>query len=225
MEKFGKFDLHVHSKHSKDAISTPASLCKEALKKGLAGFAITDHNSIASFQEFKKLQKQNKDFLAVLGEEVKIIENGKVQGELLCYFLQEKIQPASFGEILDSARKQNALVSVAHAFDNFRKPFRKDLSKEFKKVQAIETFNARSYTFKANKQALGFCERKKLPFTAGSDAHSLVELGKAGIECNAKSEEELRRAILKRKCSVFKTHLTPMPSQWLCTALARLPFK
>ena len=219
-----KFDLHVHSGHSADALPKPESIVKQALKQGLAGFAITDHNSTAAFAEFKKLQKQNRQLLIVLGEEAKIIENEKCVGELLCYFLQEEIKPASFGEILDSAKEQTALTSIAHPFDVARKPFAKDLGKEFKRVDAIEAFNTRAYTKKANEKAARFAEEHKIPFTAGSDAHSLEEIGKAGIECNAKSGEELRRAILKRKCKIFGKETTSVLGQMIVSAKARLGF-
>lgn len=223
MEKTpSRFDLHLHSKHSPDALPKPESIVKEALRKGLKGFAITDHNSIASFPEFKKLQKQNKNLLVIFGEEVKIIENEKCLGELLCFFLQEEIRPSSFEEILDSARKQNALVSVAHAFDFKRKGFEKELERELKKIDAIEVFNARAHSDYANSKALSIAEKHSFPFTAGSDSHSLEELGIAGIECSAESEEELRKAILKRKCKVFGEKTTPAFRQWEISVLARV---
>ncbi|MDO8647639.1 MAG: PHP domain-containing protein [Candidatus Diapherotrites archaeon] len=218
----GKFDLHLHSLHSADALPKPESIAKQALKQGLAGFAITDHNSTAAFAEFKKLQKQNRKLLIVLGEEVKIIENEKCAGELLCYFLQEEIKPASFGEILDSAKEQDALTSIAHPFDIRRAGFAKDLGKEFRKVDAIEVFNGRACDKEVNEKAASFIEKHKFPFTAGSDAHSLGEIGLAGVECNAKNKEELRKAILKRKCKVFGSETTSAFNQAIISAKARI---
>jgi len=220
-----KFDLHLHSKYSADALPKPESISRETLRKGLKGFAITDHCNTGAFKEFKQLQKKDKNLLVVFGEEVKILENERFVGELLCYFLQEEIKPASFEEIIDNAKKQNALVSIAHPFDFSRNGFEKDLGKEFRKVQAIEAFNARAYTASANDKALDFAEKHSFPFTAGSDAHSLQEVGKAGLECNASSEEELRKAILKRKCTIFSNGLIPKTSQLVCSIRARLNFK
>ena len=211
-----RFDLHLHSKYSPDAIPKPESILKQAKALGLKGFAITDHNSTASFKEFRQLQKKEKETIIVLGEEVKIIEEGKIKGEMLCYFLQDEIKPASFEEIIEAAKKQGALTSIAHPFDFGRKPFTKDAGKEFRKVHALEVFNARAYSAEANRKALEFAEKRKLPFTAGSDAHSLQELGKA------KSPEELRKAILKRKCMVFGTERTAKMEQGICSAKARL---
>lgn len=220
-----KFDLHVHSKYSPDALAKPESIAKQALLKGLAGFAITDHNRISSFQKFKELQKQNKELLVIFGEEVKIIEEGKVIGELLCYFLQEEIKPASFNEIIDDAKTQGALVSIAHPFDFSRRSFGKELEIELKKVDAVEAFNARSYTASANKKAKAFVKKHCFPFTAGSDAHSLEEVGNAGLECSAGSEEELRKVVLKRECKIFSSEGIGFAKQWYYSTIARLGLK
>ncbi|MFH0954512.1 MAG: PHP domain-containing protein [Candidatus Micrarchaeota archaeon] len=228
----GVFDLHLHSKYSADGFSSPKKIVLKARKVGLSGFAITDHNSAASFEEFKKIKKelntknskssQNPDFLIIFGEEVKIIENKSCQGEILCYFLSEKISPGPLEEILDSAKKQDALTSIAHPFDVWRNPFAKDLEKEFKKFDAIEAFNGRSYKKKYNERSADFAKQKKFPFTAGSDSHLLSEIRKTGFECEAACEEELRKAILKKKGTVVPSKTAFPPWQWVVSVAGRV---
>lgn len=41
--RFNQYDTHVHSDNSFDAKSSVADICKKAVQKGLAGFAVTDH--------------------------------------------------------------------------------------------------------------------------------------------------------------------------------------
>ena len=41
-----KLDLHVHSHYSEDAIGTPEEIIKYAIRNGMQGIAITDHNEI-----------------------------------------------------------------------------------------------------------------------------------------------------------------------------------
>ncbi|KHO54751.1 MAG: PHP domain-containing protein [Candidatus Diapherotrites archaeon] len=217
----GKFDLHVHTKYSKCGLESPEKILEQAKELKLAGIAITDHDLAKSFPDFKSLLKE-KGIIVVFGEEVSIIEGGKCFGHLLCYFLQEEIKPASFGEIIDAAKSQNALTSIAHAFDFARTGFRKDLGKEFQKLDAIEAFNGRARLGDANKKAREFAEKHKMPFTAGSDAHALAEIGNAGIECEASSEEELRQAILKKKCGIFGKKTTSPIMQTYYSAIARL---
>ena len=41
-----KYDLHIHSKYSSDGIMDVKDIMKIAIKRGLNGIAITDHNTI-----------------------------------------------------------------------------------------------------------------------------------------------------------------------------------
>jgi len=41
-----KHDLHIHSKYSSDGILEPERIVKIAIKRGLNGIAVTDHNTI-----------------------------------------------------------------------------------------------------------------------------------------------------------------------------------
>ena len=41
-----KFDLHVHSDHSKDSKSSHDEILEVGLKRGLDGFAICDHDTV-----------------------------------------------------------------------------------------------------------------------------------------------------------------------------------
>lgn len=53
--RFRKLDLHVHSPESKDfkGMATPGQIVAAALQKGLAGIAITDHQTAASVDKIK----------------------------------------------------------------------------------------------------------------------------------------------------------------------------
>ncbi len=213
------FDMHTHSCFSRDALPRPASIARQAERIGLAGIAVTDHNGTGSFSSFGRVS--GKKLLVVFGEEVKVVEGGRCMGEVLCYFVRERIKPGSFGEVLDSARDQGCLVASAHPFDARRSGFAdKSL---LKRLDAVEAFNARA-SEKANSLATGFAMKNRVPVVAGSDAHSLAEIGKGGIECNAQSGEELRKAIMKRECFVYSSSPAPPFAQWVCSAKARLGF-
>ena len=51
----GFFDLHVHSRYSSDADYLPRQLFEMACQSGLAGFAISDHDSLAAIEEGMQL--------------------------------------------------------------------------------------------------------------------------------------------------------------------------
>ncbi|MDL5501661.1 MAG: PHP domain-containing protein, partial [Candidatus Methanoperedens sp.] len=40
-----RFDLHIHSKHSNDSGLSVDDILREAVRKGLDGIAICDHNT------------------------------------------------------------------------------------------------------------------------------------------------------------------------------------
>ncbi|MEM0360772.1 MAG: PHP domain-containing protein [Candidatus Diapherotrites archaeon] len=203
-----KIDTHIHSVysgHSSLSIEHIVGFCK----KNEIVPALTDHNTVNGWKAFSKKAK-NAGIPFILGEEIKVWENSKPCGELLALFLQEGVKQGETLEVIDCLRAQDALVSVAHPFDFFRKAFffnekRRDFAK---KVDAIEVFNSRSYLDYFNKTAEKFAREKKMPFTAGTDAHFPIELGNAFMEVNAGSLEEARKKILKGKCS-FTGKLSP----------------
>ena len=41
-----KYDLHAHSKYSPDSVLEPERIVKTAIKRGLSGIAVTDHDTI-----------------------------------------------------------------------------------------------------------------------------------------------------------------------------------
>ncbi len=197
-----KIDLHCHSYYSNDGISSPEKLIKSALKKGLDGIALTDHNTTKGWKEAIKVAKKLKAFL-ILGEEIKIKKGKKTIGEILGYFLKKEINPEgkNVEEIVKEIKKQGGIAIVAHPF-SWKKPF-ENLEKYKNLVDGIEVFNSRSHTKRANKKAFEFAQKHNLIMTAGSDAHSCFEVGTAFIEAEAKNLEELKQAILERKIKIF----------------------
>jgi len=203
-----KIDLHCHSYYSKDGISSPERLIKTALKKGLDGIALTDHNTTAGWKEAMRAAEKLNAVL-ILGQEIKIKKEGKTIGEILGYFLKEEIEAKgkSIGEIVDEIKKQRGIVIIAHPY-HWRKPF-KGLEKYKNLADGIEVFNSRSQTKRGNKKALNFAQKNNLLMTAGSDAHSCFEVGNAYIETEAKTLDEFKEAILQKRINPVREHKTP----------------
>lgn len=195
-----KFDLHLHTSYSNDALTKPATLVKELKRKGFGGFAITEHNNCSSWKELEALSKKE-GLVFVKGEEVKAVEAGKTVGEIIGLFMNQEIKPCLPGEIFDSLKQQGAVAVVAHPFDFLRHNF-KDLEKAAKRADAVEVFNSRCVLGGFNRKAREFAESKNLAFTAGSDAHHPSEIGQSFVECNAENSETLRKAILGKKVKV-----------------------
>jgi len=202
-----KIDLHIHSQYSTDGLSKPESIVKRAKKKGLDGIAITDHNNTQAWKPLLSLAKKH-GLLVVKGEELKVKEHGEKIGELLCYFLQEEITALELPEIIDAAKQQDAPLFIAHPFDLFRNKWKR--MGYWKELHGIEAFNSRCILNSWNKKAMKFARENHFPVTAGSDAHVPWEIGHAFIECKAQTEEELRKAILKKEVHVAGKLSSPL---------------
>lgn len=175
-----KFDLHMHSHHSRDCTIPTAEVIRLCQRRGLHGIAITDHNSLAGGREGVTLAPPG--FTVIPGEEVKSSE-----GEIIGLFLDEEIPgELSPEETATRIRAQGGVVIVPHPFDPLRRSPLKTPALErlvaAGLVDAIEVMNARMALKSHNLRGAEFAARMGLPGTAGSDAHSRPEYAHAWIE-------------------------------------------
>lgn len=212
-----KLDMHLHSNHSPDSITTPKTIIKTAKALGVT-VAITDHNITTAWPELQTLSKQE-NWPVILGEEIKVMENGKCAGEIVGLFLNEWVKPASAAEVFDAIHSQAGLAMVVHPFDIFRHDFR-NLKDHVKKIDLLEVFNSRTVFDSHNKKALEFAKKNNLPMTANSDSHSPNEIGMSYTEVNADSLEQARKELLKGKSSLV-TNKSPVRVH-LTTPLAKM---
>jgi predicted metal-dependent phosphoesterase TrpH len=170
-----KTEFHCHTCYGKDSLLQIQDLVIACDKKGIQKLVITDHNTISGATQAQKLDPQR--FL--IGEEILT-----QQGELLGIFIKEEI-PAGLPALkaIELLRSQGAFISVSHPFDAFRRGHWEinDLVSIAPYVDAIEVFNSRCLLPQFNSRARVFSQRNKLLGTVGSDAHSIVEVGKATL--------------------------------------------
>jgi predicted metal-dependent phosphoesterase TrpH len=166
-------ELHCHTYRSKDSLMLPDRLLKTCRRRGIDRIAITDHNTIEGALEAQQLDAER----VIVGEEIMTD-----RGELLGYYVSEMI-PAGLSpkETIERLRDQGAVISVSHPFDSVRKGSwaEDDLRQILPSVDAIETFNARSWTRGANDRAQALADEVGITGTAGSDAHAYLEIGRA----------------------------------------------
>ncbi|PKO04657.1 MAG: histidinol-phosphatase [Chloroflexi bacterium HGW-Chloroflexi-3] len=171
MQKW-KIELHCHTAASSDSLVKVKDLIKVARKRGLDKLVITDHNTIRGALYAKTLDPD----LIIVGEEILT-----TRGELLAFYVKEEIprglEPV---EAIKRLRDQNAFISVSHPFDRLRHGWEvEDLIEITPLVDAIEIFNARSFITTINEAAKEYARVNNLRGTIGSDAHTLVEVGRA----------------------------------------------
>ena len=211
-------DLHCHSFFSGDGVSSPEELIASARKKGLHGFALTDHNSSDGCRYLleKGLVREDgqpvDDFLVIPGVEVTTAE-----GHLLCLgvilpYLKGK--PAA--EVCKIVHDMGGLTIPPHPYDLFRAGIRQSVLDTLE-IDALEVFNAATTLKRYNKMAFEYATMRGLPMTAGSDAHHEAAIGTAytilhtedfsvrGILDQVKKGAELNQCYLTPKDALRKT--------------------
>ncbi len=166
-------ELHCHTYWSRDSLMLPARLLEICRRRGIDRLAITDHNTIDGALEAAALDPVR----VIVGEEIMT-----TQGEILAYYLREAVPPGLTPKAtITRLRNQGALISVSHPFDSLRggswdEP---DLRSILPQVDALEVFNARTWSGAPNSRAASLCAAAGLLRTAGSDAHAYCEVGRA----------------------------------------------
>jgi predicted metal-dependent phosphoesterase TrpH len=181
-----KIDLHCHSEASHDC-STPLGLfpgrCRE---RGVWVQAITDHNEIWGAQklqeiiEEEKIKKAGLPLTIIVGEEV-----STTHGEIIGLFLKERI-PAGMSpnETVAAIKEQGGLVLLPHGFDPLKRWRLQPAALETvaDQIDIVETFNARISRPRWNQAAVDWSRLHSRPMSAGSDAHTLADIGSAWVE-------------------------------------------
>jgi hypothetical protein len=187
-----RYDLHVHTYKSICSNLKPESILEAAKRKGLDGIAITDHNTIAGALQVKGINK-DRNFEVIVGEEILTD-----CGEVLALDLHSQVPQGSLTDVIRNAKKQGAIVALAHPADAFRKHFSLNTIKKYaREIDALETLNSRTLNPLFNDSAYSYAKMLSLASIAGSDAHFAFEIGGAVTLFNG----TLRDAIFKRKTS------------------------
>ena len=181
---FAAIDTHVHTCFSPDSVADPALMLVTAARRGLAGIAVTDHNTLDGARraqrraaELKERHKLPADFFVIEGEEV-----GSRDGHIIALFLHQTV-PAdlSAADTIDQIHAQGGLAVAAHPM----LPSGVGQRAATLPFDAVETVNmAETLHFAV---ASGRANRKRAQFYAGlkgpclgvSDAHDPSVLGMA----------------------------------------------
>lgn len=140
---------------------------------GLDPIFLTDHDTIAGADRLQAGKHR-----VVVGEEVMT-----TAGELIGLFLQRPVQSGL--KPRDAAleiKGQGGLVYLEHPYDPFRRHLSEDAIEAIQDlIDIVEVFNGRSEE-QANRRAKDLCEILGATPGAGSDAHSVKEIGSAYVE-------------------------------------------
>jgi predicted metal-dependent phosphoesterase TrpH len=173
-----KVDLHLHTRGSFDCLSDPRAVVERAQACGIDRVCITDHNEIAVAVELAAEYPGR----VIVGEEVKTADGVDIIG----LFLQECIPKGTPARITcERIREQGGLVYVPHPFAGGKGGGGRILPVIEDLVDVIEGFNARIHDPRLNERAVAWARTRGLPTGAGSDAHTLAEVGRAWVDLPA----------------------------------------
>lgn len=201
-----RVDMHLHTRRSFDSLSDPVAVVRTGLEAGLDRICITDHNEIAAALELKERFPE----AVIVGEEVKTAEGVDIIG----LYLREKIPKGTPArETCTRIREQGGLVYVPHPFAPGKGGGGRILEEVEDLVDAIEGFNARIHVPDLNRRAVEWARTRGLAVGAGSDAHTLREVGRAYAEIPAFEDEPaaflaaLHRGSIEGMLSSWGVHL------------------
>jgi predicted metal-dependent phosphoesterase TrpH len=169
-----RVDLHVHSSASFDCNTEPNRLAEQCHRLGLEPIFVTDHDTTVAAVRLQVLSRQR----VVVGEEITTTD-----GELIGLFLQRRIRPGlTARQTALEIKEQAGLVYLEHPYDQFRRHLSEEAIEDLADlIDIVEVFNARSDD-KTNRRAEELCEILGAAAGAGSDAHTLRELGSVYVE-------------------------------------------
>ena len=193
-------ELHAHSSLSYDGRDPVEDLLERAAAVDLDALAVTDHDEIDASLDAAAMASDY-GLVGIPGMEV-----SSAAGHVLALGVEELIPAGlSFQETLDRIHELGGIAVVPHPFQESRHGVLDNISQEkLTAADAIEVYNSRLFTGRANRQAERFARTHGLPMTAGSDAHISEMVGQAitNVGTDERSVEGILDAVVAGETTV-----------------------
>ena len=205
-----KADLHIHTRYSLDCNTPLEEIVSHCEEIGINCIAIADHGTIEGALKMRSIAP----FQVIVAEEI-LTHHGEIMG----MFLEEGIPSGlSVEETISRIRAQGGLVNIPHPFSTFRaSALDRDILEELVgQIDLIEVFNARSILRRSSDRAQIFAQKYGIPGSAGSDAHTLSEIGHGYVEMpEFNGKDDFLNALVQGRISGRRTNpLTHINSIW-----------
>lgn len=211
-----RLDLHLHTEASPDSRLTLEQAVQKAKEKHIDAIAVTDHNICAPQEVFDRPLRDG--VLLIPG-----VEYSTRSGHLLGLFLKKPVRVegeergrVDFDAAAAAIRAAGGITVLAHPYEMTKHSIEGISDRIFEnaaKLDGIEIFNCRATKKRkyANDLAreTADCFSGPIRMTAGSDAHTLREIGGAWVEVEA--EELTADALLAALASPLSYHCGKCP--------------
>ncbi|MGD8600044.1 MAG: dephospho-CoA kinase [Gemmatimonadota bacterium] len=173
-----KVDLHLHTRGSWDCLSDPEEVLARALSLGYGRIAITDHNRLGLALAMHEKHPEH----VIPGEEVKTAEGVDVIG----LYLREEIPKGTPArETIERIRGQGGIPYLPHPYAGGKGGGGRLADELAPLCDVVEGFNARLHSPSLNERGERLAERHGKRVGAGSDAHTVGEIGNAFLQLPA----------------------------------------
>ena len=149
-----KADLHIHTCYSADCLTPLERIVERCVEQGINCIAVADHNTIVGAMRLREIAP----FKVIVAEEILT-----VVGEVMGLFLTKTI-PHPFGRSLPWHRNVLASAEI------------------LSQVDIIEAFNSRTPFSSSIRRAAALAKQQGKAASAGSDAHTVREIGRAYVK-------------------------------------------
>jgi len=205
-----KADLHIHTEYSLDCDTPLEKVVNHCQEVGINCIAVSDHGTIEGALKLRDIAP----FPVIVAEEI-LTPHGEITG----LFLKETIPSGlSVEETLSQIKAQGGLVCIPHPFDIFRRSAleTKVLEEIVEQIDIIEVFNSRSPLLRSSAKARAFADKYGILKSAGSDAHTLHQIGNAYVEMpEFKGRDDFLLALAKGRILGHKTNpISHLGSVW-----------
>ena len=186
------FDLHMHSRHSFDGVMSPAHMVRLGRRRGLAGIAVSDHNTIRGGLEARDANR-DPDFLVIVGTEI-----ATEVGDILGLFLTREIVSRRSLDVVAEIHAQGGVAILPHPYAHHQNLTPRLLER----LDGVEIYNGRDKADFSTRAQADYAQPYNLATVANSDAHLYREIGRACTEVmlDELTPAALRAAILARRC-------------------------
>lgn len=179
-----QYDLQVHTDASPCSRAAPADVVDAAVDAELDGIAITNHDTLAGYDEVANLAPNG--LTVIPGVEVTT-----TQGHLLALYVNNEPPQADPVTVIEHVHEQDGIAILSHPFDRFREYYDRNLARIGSRVDAVEAQNSRCLLPRFNRRALEFATQHDLAITGGSDAHFPREVGRSTTVCDSPLREAI----------------------------------
>ena len=170
-----RMDLHLHTSASYDCLSDPEAVLARAIALGYGRIAITDHNTLEAALVMAAAHPEH----VIVGEEVRTAEGVDVIG----LYLSEEIPKGTPAlETIRRIRDQGGIVYLPHPYAAGKGGGGRLAEELAPLCDVVEVFNARLHSDVLNERAAALATRHGTLRGAGSDAHTVAEVGNAFVE-------------------------------------------